>query len=292
MLNEKFRKLFDDQFKSKLNCSSDKFVFNATNIDIPKEVMLLSGLGQKFCLPLNLNKLPIFDFIADVEVIIENLENDRIRDVIRNTTANSILNVLKRPKRLLNDEKLLMDWYKKSKQFLSDHPEIILTKSNKGNMTVFMFENEYMNKADEMLDDESTYLKIDDPTNRLQRISNELIRRLFVNKIINYYTKCSLYSSNAVSPTLYFLPKYHKSGLPLRPITSDINGPTNKIAKFLSRILTSVEKSKFFIKNSYQFKEFIYNQQCNKDEIMCSFDAVSLFTNAPMDRIVELIENK
>lgn len=71
--------------------------------------------------------------------------------------------------------------------------------------------------------------------------------------------------SNPTIPKLHGLPKIHKTPLKTRPIVSNICAPTYKLAKWLVK----------------KFSEFnpvkkIKNVKIEEDEIMVSFDIVSL----------------
>lgn len=104
--------------------------------------------------------------------------------------------------------------------------------------------------------------------------------------------KNRLTSYNALPPKMYFLPKHHKVNLPLRPISSDLNGPTRSLAKYAASLLGKLPKSKYHIANSYDFHDFISKQKWEDDEIMVSFDVVSLFTNTPIHRVMEVLDKR
>lgn len=86
---------------------------------------------------------------------------------------------------------------------------------------------------------------------------------------------------------LYLLPKHHKKEypLPLRPISSELNGPITNLSRFAANILSRSPKFKFYLRNSYEFKEFISSQRFDVGQVQVSFDVKSLFTNAPINRI-------
>lgn len=48
-------------------------------------------------------------------------------------------------------------------------------------------------------------------------------------------------------------------------------------------------KSSYHIKNSYEFFDFITNQTFEHDEVSVSFDVVSRFTKAPVDKIIGIL---
>ena len=78
--------------------------------------------------------------------------------------------------------------------------------------------------------------------------------------------------------------------LPFRPILSDLQTPTYKVAKFLVPILNPLTKNKHTIKDLSQFAEEI----CKEDPIlsMGSVDVDLLFTNIPLDETIDICVNQ
>lgn len=97
--------------------------------------------------------------------------------------------------------------------------------------------------------------------------------------------------SYEVIPRIYGLPKIHKEGVPLRPIVNTIGSPTYELAKYVAKILkTLVGNTYSFIKDSNDFVKLIKNKRVDKDDILVSFDVVSLFTKIPLDGAVYVIK--
>ena len=92
---------------------------------------------------------------------------------------------------------------------------------------------------------------------------------------------------------MYGVPKIHKEGIPLRPILSMINAPQHKVAKWLAEQLKPVVRkySAFTIKDTFEFCEKLEEFQVENDSnglFMCSFDVVSLFTNIPLEKTIDI----
>jgi len=63
--------------------------------------------------------------------------------------------------------------YNSTKNFLKKHPEILVTRADKGNVTVALNYKEYFSKMEELLSDKTTYEVINhDP---LKRMINSLV---------------------------------------------------------------------------------------------------------------------
>src|SRR6202044_3940579 len=89
--------------------------------------------------------------------------------------------------------------------------------------------------------------------------------------------KKKLIPSSECIPRIYGLPKIHKEGAPLRPIVNTIGSPTYELAKYVARILKPlVGNTDSFIKDSHDFVKLIKNEKLERDDLLVSFDVVSL----------------
>ena len=96
-----------------------------------------------------------------------------------------------------------------------------------------------------------------------------------------------------VSPKFYGLPKIHKPDVPLRPIVGSQCSPTYNLAKYLAEILKPlVGKSEHHVVNSKEFITKIEQTKLDEDEILVSFDVVSLFTNVSIDEACNICYSK
>nr|CAI5830742.1 unnamed protein product [Callosobruchus analis] len=146
-----------------------------------------------------------------------------------------------------------------------------------------------------MLSDTETYCPLSsDPTNRVQNKTNALISKMKNNGIIDDRCASNLKCHNGVFPKIYFLPKIHKEGIPLRPIVSFVGSPTYKLSKWMSDILKNAfDQDDYHVKDSFQFADFIRSQQSVPNNyILVSLDVQSLFTNIPTDLVVQIITQK
>ena len=166
----------------------------------------------------------------------------------------------------------------------------MILPADKGNATVVMNNDEYESKVTSMLKDEQTYKELKkDPAPALERKMNAKLLSLNREGSIPDVLYTRLRSSCGKTPLLYGLPKVHKPNVPLRPIASFIQSPTYQLSKHLSLILSPlVGKSPSAVKNSQEFAIFIKEQSLHSEEVLVSFDVVSLFTNVPTDLAVEV----
>ncbi|KAI4476219.1 hypothetical protein M0804_013759 [Polistes exclamans] len=104
-------------------------------------------------------------------------------------------------------------------------------RSDKGNNTVVMKKEEYLNEMHKMLQNKDIYQVLNkDPTSRFEKLANNLITKLRKESIITEKVEKSMKSYNSVAPKIYGLRKTHKQNLALRPvkeISSDtLSAPT------------------------------------------------------------------
>ncbi|XP_068756955.1 uncharacterized protein [Montipora capricornis] len=233
------------------------------------------------------NQIPHKNIVAEVEAAIHHLPEES-KNFIRNSTA-TILHKARPPshKNLNADER-------KALQDLKKDETRILMKADKGNCFVVLDKSDYDSKMDSLLSDRTTYeLVLKSPFKRIER---ELNKRLLVLK--NHYkisesTYRKLHSTDAIPPAIRGSIKHHKQGNPVRPIVSSIGSALYNTSKFLTDILSPLQNSNgFSVPNSAKFAEEISNVDIQDDEVMLSFDVVSLFTAIPVDKACDYISNK
>lgn len=91
---------------------------------------------------------------------------------------------------------------------MSEHPEIIVTRADKGNVTVALDRTEYFRKMNAMLNDRNTYSIVKrDPTSKISTRLIDLVNRW---KKKEYISEARfLHVSDSVLPRTYGLPKIH-----------------------------------------------------------------------------------
>ena len=139
---------------------------------------------------------------------------------------------------------------------------------------VVMDRQDYINKANHLLN-QSTYKVITkDPTNT---IKNKLI-----NILKGIKTKTGL-GINTYKSMFYGLPKIHKPDTPLRPIVSSCGSVTYGVAKELAKILRPlVGKSPHHINSTQGFVEQAKHFKLEPGECLSSYDVSALFTSVPI----------
>ena len=103
--------------------------------------------------------------------------------------------------------------------------------------------------------------------------------------VIGRSTVWKLQISHPQVPRFYGLPKIHKPGNSMRPIASNINAPTQKIAKWLIEQFHLLNPPPTLsVKNSIDFINKIKDIRVTRNESMVSFDVKSLFPSIPIQQ--------
>lgn len=171
---------------------------------------------------------------------------------------------------------------------LWNNDKIVVLKADKGGATVILDKEDYVCKMNEHLSCGS-YKKLSN--NPIPKIMKE-VKKTISKSNLEEKLKKKLIPSYETIPRIYGLPKIHKEGVPLRPIVNTIGSPTYERAKYVAKILRPlVGNTDSFIKDSHDFVKLIKNEKIECDEILVSFDVVSLFTKIPLDEAIYVIKD-
>jgi len=235
----------------------------------------------------------IISLIKNVE---NNIHNLKLSDEISVNIRNSLVSCINRFSNisLSHNDKILLSMYNSTKSFLKKHPEIFVTRADKGNVTVALNHKEYISKMEYLLSDSTTYEVIkQDPLKRMINSLVSIISGWKQKEYIDVRTYKMIYCGDGILPRAYGLPKIHKHNCPLRIIVSTINSPLGTLATFLKDILqNSIDKPISFTANSYQLTESLNGFTLDPSHKMVSLDVISLFTNIPTDLALNSIEKR
>ncbi|CAF4160468.1 unnamed protein product [Rotaria sordida] len=121
------------------------------------------------------------------------------------------------------------------------------------------------------------------------RRSKEQIRAWQLDKMMPKRDKVAL-------AYLYFIPKPHIEGTPLRPIVSPMNIPTTGIAKFLDKIIrplfdkhvrwTTIIDGVYLIR---RLETYVENDYLKPTAQLCTFDITDLYTMLPQEESLNVL---
>ncbi|CAB4043841.1 Hypothetical predicted protein, partial [Paramuricea clavata] len=166
-----------------------------------------------------------------------------------------------------------------------------------------------------MLQDSKVYKKNTDkrrnPTTRTENDLQKMLKTLCDSGHLSESDYWKLRPFDSTAAAFYGLPKVHKvplkedhdhftiekknppTQIPLRPINSSIGSPTYQVSKHLAGILQSLyEENGYSVKNAQAFSEFVCTQRVEKDEMVVSFDVISLFTSIPVKMAVDVVKRR
>ncbi|XP_029664892.1 uncharacterized protein LOC115236523 [Formica exsecta] len=266
--------------------------------NIPERVFELLSLGDNFGLPLHQSHKK-----DRINIVLETVKNSETNyrhipyeliETTRISVANSLERFLCRSKHINLSDRYILKGFSLCKEFLRNNDDIFVTRADKGQVTVVMDKKDYLEKMESILNDQSTYKKVNkDPIRQLTNKINLLVKSWHNNGLIDVSTYKYLNITNGNLPRCYGLPKIHKTGFPLRIIVSSLNSPLYNVSKFIHDILhNSNLQPKSHIKDGWSFAAVMKEKLINDDEIMISLDVTALFTNIPKELVLRAIEKR
>jgi len=177
---------------------------------------------------------------------------------------------------------------------LRKREDIVVLPSDKGRATVVLDRFSYEEKALNLLSVATTYsVEKKDPTGCIERRMNALLLKLHKESKIDEALYSRLRCSSGRIPLFYGLPKVHKEGVPLRPIVSFCSSPTYALSKHLAGLLSPlVGLTALSVETTEEFLSSLSNVKITSEDIMVSFDVVSLFTCIPTSLAISTALNR
>ncbi|XP_071653737.1 uncharacterized protein, partial [Temnothorax longispinosus] len=298
-LTRKFNNLqskHNEQLNAFLNINTSKWVINISNKQIPENILKMLSLGSKFGLPVNQHNKNdrakiVLDVIKNFEQANYMLEKEKVNEV-RCLISNSLHDFIKTNKKFNTIDRYINSQFSICNKFLRDNADLLVTNADKGQTTVIMNRNDYNLQMNSLLNDSSTYRKLNkDPIKKITSKLNCLVKSWLNNDIIDKRVYNLLNCTNGNLPRCYGLPKIHKDGYPLRIIVSAIGSPLYNIASYIHNILDkALMKPNSYVKDSWSFVKSMKNYSIPPDYILVSLDVVALFTNIPIELVLTGIE--
>ena len=151
---------------------------------------------------------------------------------------------------------------------------------------VIMDRQDYINKANSLLN-QNTYRSIPrDPTNSIKNKLISILKRVKNQTGLDSNTYKSMYPTGCVPPKFYGLPKIHKPDTSLRHIVSSCGSVT--YAKILKPL---VGKSPYHVNSTHDFVEQAKNITLAPGECLSSYDVSALFTSVPVHPALSIIKD-
>nr|VZH98639.1 unnamed protein product [Spirometra erinaceieuropaei] len=225
------------------------------------------------------------DFIAVAEsVICEAPITEENRNLLRQQISSRLMSHKKR--------NMLSKAENEALRTLKADKSIIILTADKGRSTVVLNKEDYVNKVEALLGDRTAYIPCEgDMTKTLMSKINKDLANLRKSKAITQFDWQRMKPKDSAIVRFYGLPKVHKSGTNLRPIASLRGTPTFGLAKWLfQRLKFLTQGSETTIHSAEQFLEKLQGIRLTDDEVLVSFDVISLFTSIPQHLAVETVQ--
>lgn len=113
----------------------------------------------------------------------------------------------------------------------------MVTKADKGGKVVDMDVDMYVEKMNLLLNEGETYNMLrSNPLKRWQQTYNRKLKSILFQNFPDLFKRFQSYLPSL--PYMYGLPKLHKDGVPMRPITSTNNSVTYRLSSWLANLLS------------------------------------------------------
>lgn len=294
--NRKFEQILKQE---DLDLHVDKQWFkNLSSTPIPADVQQILALGPKFAVNHTKSDYPTYETIAEIENVIYNLDENISPEQIvelRTKMVSMLSSHLNKIETTVTPQQVYTQkLFSKTKTFLSNNKNIIIIEADKGNTTIAIDKQEYISKIQTILKDTNKYrILAKDPTPRLQTKNNEIVKTIHQNSTIDDITKKKLTTYTSTAPRCYAVMKLHKPEKPLRIIISNTGNPTYNLGKFINQICKSIEPEiNYNIKNSYDLIEKLNQTTITNEEVIVSFDVVSMYERIPPVLVYQSIEKR
>lgn len=287
----KLNKLGVSPLAMKLDYS--KVIFNLSDYKLSNDETRILMLGLEFGLPIV--KLDFYKYFTNFEQIIQTINKNKVN---KNSNNDFILKLrsiaYKYFYQFKSNENISALFSKKDFGILKKlkaNTNIIITKPDKGNGIVILNKNDYINKINNIIHDQSKFCKVNDNEKtlilKLEDKVNNTMRSLKNIVTSNVYELC--YASGTRLGYLYGLTKVHKINNPVRPILSACGTHNFGLSKFLVTLISHLSINEYTLKNATEFVNFITSISDADKLYMCSFDIESLYTNIPVNETINII---
>ena len=181
----------------------------------------------------------------------------------------------------------------KALRSLAKKKDIICKQMDKGGGLCVMDTADYKRKVLNLLEDRTTYRRLSyDPTQHVINEVNDLIAYMYRQHVVDEKVATNLRPKNPCRcPLFYGLPKVHKTDIPLRPIVSGCEGPTDHLSNFVTQYIQPIaELLPAYFKDSADLLRHLQHQNATLEEyFLVTADVTSLYTNIPHQEGMEAI---
>ena len=174
---------------------------------------------------------------------------------------------------------------------------------DKGNGIVILDTVDYYKKLDQIINDDSRFVKLDYNINQTTikecsdapwiKKEDSVARYCYrlIKPLVDTGTYNRIYPQGSQPGKLYGMVKNHKKNCPMRPVLSAINTPEYNLAKWLEKQLRPFLNDPYSVPSSEAFCNELRQVKPSPSDLYVSFDIKSLYTNVPVKEVVDDICN-
>ena len=177
---------------------------------------------------------------------------------------------------------------------LSKRNDIVILIADKGRGVIILDRGKCTKKCLDILNTTQFQKLNKDPMKTMERKVRNILRKIKSKLTINEYKQ--LYPSGSSPGKLYGRTKIHKlynddnvEKLSIRQIISNTGTATYHLAKYLSKLISSLNISEYTVSSTKDFVQNIRTIKVPTGYCMVSFDVKSLFTNVPLEYTIDLV---
>lgn len=266
-----------------------KFIFNDPRTAARRRVIELATLKRKLQHQFFKKKVspgrPVDQFIAELDILLQNLHE------VPQSVPRHVFQLQQSESKHIRPSKKNYPRLVKRLKHKFRLNNLILQKTDKSKVFHIGKSEDYQRKSKEYMEKTQAYrcLGTKDPLPSLIERTNKYLLELRLAKWITQkqYEQLSIDRNNVELAHLYYLPKAHKIGTPLRPIISGLRHPTIKISKYLDNLLrplfnqmaarTTIDSGFELLKKVNLWAE----TNLRKETILYTIDVVDLYTMIP-----------
>ncbi|XP_055542577.1 uncharacterized protein LOC129728186 [Wyeomyia smithii] len=185
-----------------------------------------------------------------------------------------------------NDKQLSFDAWCTIRQLKAR--DVVYSRADKVNAVVIMDKQDYDARVLDMIAAgpyEEYKFKNGKPKNPLNTMTEEAntVRQKVARLMGEDKLERKFHVPNPKVASLYCLPKIHKSPLAMRPISSNICTPTEKMAAWVVDEMKNYPVTHgMSVKNSVELVDYLKDVEIRRGEALVSFDVTALFPSVPV----------
>lgn len=268
-----------------------KAIVVRTEKHIPEDILIGLSYGWKFMYPFVTNMDNMHEVASQLALCID----ESVEPLAQHEVYRSIAQIISKRKVTTLDD--TVQWLrflsKRARFFFKQNKDIFATRSDKGGHTVIIDVDKYENEIEKMLANPCYTQMHNDPLQILVEKEVKIMEFFRTNHKTKGLMEMAYEPNTKQLAQLYGLPKVHKETFCLRPITALRSSPGHTSGRVFDKILNIIfPRTHFHVKDSYDMKEFLDRALISEDDVLVSFDVVSMYTNIPRELVRKSILEK